>query len=91
VWAVFRPELRKKQRDRAVRRFRETVKRSGIRDWGFKEMKTKFAASVLSALLYAQGLLGFAALATVLLKERAQAEITASADLPTGPSVIVVR
>jgi hypothetical protein len=54
-------------------------------------MKTKFAASVLSALLYAQGLLGFAALATVLLKERAQAEITASADLPTGPSVIVVR
>ncbi|MGX5802783.1 hypothetical protein ACWGS9_16245 [Bradyrhizobium sp. Arg314] len=54
-------------------------------------MKTKFAASVLSALLYAQGLLGFAALATVLLKERARAETTASADVPPGPSVIVVR
>ncbi|WP_167498450.1 MULTISPECIES: hypothetical protein [unclassified Mesorhizobium] len=54
-------------------------------------MNTKVAASVLSALLYAQGLLGFAALATVLLKERAQTEMTASADIPTGPSVIVVR
>ncbi|RRI04953.1 hypothetical protein EH240_07320 [Mesorhizobium tamadayense] len=54
-------------------------------------MKTKFAASVLSALLYAQGLLGFAALATVLLKERAHAEITVSADMPSGPSVLVVR
>ncbi|WP_167449258.1 hypothetical protein [Mesorhizobium hawassense] len=54
-------------------------------------MNTRFAASVLSALLYAQGLLGFAALATVLLKERAQTEITASADIPTGHSVIVVR
>ncbi|MBZ9866782.1 hypothetical protein LB515_15490 [Mesorhizobium sp. CA15] len=55
-------------------------------------MKTKLAASVLSALLYAQGLLGFAALATVLLKERAQAGITTvSANVPTGPSVIVVR
>ncbi|WP_181183680.1 MULTISPECIES: hypothetical protein [unclassified Mesorhizobium] len=55
-------------------------------------MNTKFAASVLSALLYAQGLLGFAALATVLMKERAaNIEITASADLPSGPSVLVVR
>lgn len=55
-------------------------------------MKTKFAASVLSALLYAQGLLGFAALATVLLKERAQAnEIAMSADMPSGPSLLVVR
>ncbi|WP_168247406.1 MULTISPECIES: hypothetical protein [unclassified Mesorhizobium] len=54
-------------------------------------MNTRFAASVLSALLYAQGLLGFAALATVLLKERAHVEITASADLPSGPSVLVVR
>ncbi|AZO60949.1 MAG: hypothetical protein E5X23_06910 [Mesorhizobium sp.] len=54
-------------------------------------MKTKFAASVLSALLYAQGLLGFAALATVLLKERAHAEIAASAEMPSGPSVLVVR
>jgi hypothetical protein len=40
-------------------------------------MKTKFAASVLSALLYAQGLLGFAALAAVLMKDRAHAEIVA--------------
>ena len=34
-------------------------------------MKTTFAASVLSALLYAQGLLGFAGVVSVLLKERA--------------------
>ncbi|MDX8467272.1 hypothetical protein RFM26_16380 [Mesorhizobium sp. VK23B] len=54
-------------------------------------MKTKFAASVLSALLYAQGLLGFAALATVLLKERAHASIAADTDMPSGPSVLVVR
>jgi hypothetical protein len=57
---------------------------------GFEEMKTTFAASVLSALLYAQGLLGFAALATVLLKERAHAETT-GADILSGPSIIVVR
>ncbi|TSE11583.1 hypothetical protein C1D09_013760 [Mesorhizobium intechi] len=55
-------------------------------------MKTKFAASVLSALLYAQGLLGFAALATVLLKEHAQANgLVVSSDLPSGPSLLVVR
>ncbi|AID32826.1 hypothetical protein EFV37_07565 [Mesorhizobium loti] len=55
-------------------------------------MKTKFAASVLSALLYAQGLLGFAALATVLLKERAHANgLVVSSDMPSGPSLLVVR
>ena len=54
-------------------------------------MKMKFAASVLSVLLYAQGLLGFAALATVLLKERAHAEITTRADMQSGPPVLVVR
>lgn len=55
-------------------------------------MKTKFAASVLSALLYAQGLLGFAALATVLLKDRAQAnEIIRTSDMPSGPSLLVTR
>lgn len=55
-------------------------------------MKTKFAASVLSALLYAQGLLGFAALATVLLKDRAHAsELTSGRDMPSGPSLLVVR
>ncbi|TPN20750.1 hypothetical protein FKO01_32480 [Mesorhizobium sp. B2-3-3] len=55
-------------------------------------MKTKFAASVLSALLYAQGLLGFAALATVLLKERARAgEFVMGNDMPSGPSLLVVR
>lgn len=36
-------------------------------------MKTRFAASVLSALLYAQGLLGFAGVAGVLLKDSAHA------------------
>lgn len=54
-------------------------------------MNTKLAASVLSALLYAQGLLGFAALATALLKEPARADMTVSANVPTGPSIIVVR
>ena len=37
-------------------------------------MKPNVAASVLTALLYAQGLLGFAGLTTVLLKDRVQAE-----------------
>ena len=56
-------------------------------------MKTKSAASVLSALLYAQGLLGFAGLATVLLKDRAHAasEIVVASETPPGPSVLVVR
>lgn len=55
-------------------------------------MKTKFAASVLSALLYAQGLLGFAGLAAVLLRDRAHAsELTIGNDMPSGPSLLVVR
>lgn len=55
-------------------------------------MKTKFAASVLSALLYAQGLLGFAGLASVLLKERAHAgEIASGSEMPSGPSLLLVR
>ncbi|WP_095089262.1 hypothetical protein [Mesorhizobium sophorae] len=55
-------------------------------------MNTKFAASVLSALLYAQGLLGFAAVATVLLRDRAHAsELTMGNDMPAGPSLLVVR
>ncbi|WP_181174174.1 hypothetical protein [Mesorhizobium sp. B2-3-11] len=55
-------------------------------------MKTKLAASVLSALLYAQGLLGFAALASVLFKERAHAsEFAAGGDMASGPSLLVVR
>jgi hypothetical protein len=42
-------------------------------------MNRKFAASVLSALLYAQGLLGFAGTAAVLLKHhRPNGEIVAS-------------
>ena len=54
-------------------------------------MKTKSAAKVLSALLYA--LLGFAGLATVLLKDRAQAssDIVVASELPPGPSLLVVR
>ena len=56
------------------------------------KMKPKSAAAVLSALLYAQGLLGVAGLATVLLRDRAQAsQVTASADMPSGPSLLVVR
>ncbi|MGX9142859.1 hypothetical protein [Mesorhizobium sp. 128a] len=56
-------------------------------------MKTKSAASVLSALLFAQGLLGFAGLATVLLKSRAHAssEMVVASELPRGPSLLVVR
>jgi len=41
-------------------------------------MRTGFAAAVLSALLYAQGLLGFAGLATVLLRDRADAAVVAT-------------
>ena len=56
-------------------------------------MKMKSATLVLSALLYAQGLLGFAGLATVLLKDRARAssEIVVASELPPGPSLLVVR
>jgi hypothetical protein len=36
-------------------------------------MNSKFAAGALTALIYFQGLLGFAGVATVLLKERADA------------------
>ena len=55
-------------------------------------MRTRFAASVLSALLYAQGLLGFAGLATVLLKDRAHAgQFAVDSDMPAGPSLLVVR
>ena len=56
-------------------------------------MKTKSAATVLSALLSAQGLLGLAGLATVLLKDRAQAssEIVVANESPPGPSLLVVR
>jgi hypothetical protein len=50
-------------------------------------MKRQFAASVLSALLYAQGLLGFAGLASVLLKDRAHAEETAIVEM-AAPAVV---
>lgn len=56
---------------------------------GDKTMKPNVAASVLTALLYAQGLLGFAGLTTVLLRDRAyaeppvQAEQTVVADIAT--------
>jgi len=50
---------------------------------GLKIMKTQFAASVLSALLYAQGLLGFAAVATILLKDHAHAEMRV--EVPAAP------
>ncbi|WP_167480629.1 hypothetical protein [Mesorhizobium waimense] len=55
-------------------------------------MNTKSAAAVLSALLYAQALLGFAGLAAVLLRDRAQTyEVTLASDMPSGPSELVVR
>jgi heme A synthase len=37
-------------------------------------MNSKFAACALTALIYFQGLLGFAGVATVLLKDRAAAD-----------------
>lgn len=44
-------------------------------------MRRRTAASVLSALIYAQGLLAFAGVATVLLKDRAHAAgLAASVD-----------
>ncbi|PWK64960.1 hypothetical protein [Aminobacter sp. AP02] len=46
-------------------------------------MKRNVAASVLSALLYAQGLLGFAGLATVLLKDRANAQTVSIVETAT--------
>lgn len=55
-------------------------------------MKTKFAASVLSVLLYAQGLLGFAGLASVLFRDRAHAsQLSTGTEMPWGPSLLVVR
>lgn len=50
-------------------------------------MKRQFAASVLSALLYAQGLLGFAGMVSVLLKDRAHAEETAIVEM-AAPAVV---
>ena len=41
-------------------------------DEGSAEMKTKLGSVILSSLLFAQGLLGFAAVAAVLMKEPAQ-------------------
>jgi hypothetical protein len=45
-------------------------------------MNRKLAASVLSVLLYAQGLLGFAGVAAVLLKDRAHAEQVVASGSP---------
>jgi hypothetical protein len=42
-------------------------------------MNRKFATAVLSALLYAQGLLGFAGLAAVLMKEHTEAHAIVAA------------
>lgn len=47
--------------------------------------RRKFAAAVLSTLLYAQGLLGFAGLATVLMKEHAHAA-TAPVSAASAPA-----
>ena len=41
-------------------------------------MRSKFAATTLSVLLYAQALLGFAALASVILKDRAPVEMASA-------------
>lgn len=40
-------------------------------------MKSKYVAATLSALLYAQALLGFAALASVILKDRPHVQMAA--------------
>jgi hypothetical protein len=41
-------------------------------DEGSAEMKTKLGSVILSSLLFAQGLLGFAAVAVVLMKDPPQ-------------------
>jgi len=51
-------------------------------------MNRKRAAAVLSALLYAQGLLGFAGLAAVLIKARADATPVAAASSVTAAPVL---
>jgi hypothetical protein len=55
-------------------------------------MNRKFAASVLSVLLYAQGLLGFAGVAAVLLKDRARTgQAVASISVaPAGARIAVL-
>lgn len=54
-------------------------------------MNRQFAASVLSALLYAQGLLGFAGLASVLLKDRAHAETVSIVETVTPAAAASAR
>jgi hypothetical protein len=49
--------------------------------------RRKLAAAVLSTLLYAQGLLGFAGLATVLMKEHAHAA-TAPVSAASAPAAL---
>lgn len=44
-------------------------------------MRSKFAATALSALLYAQALLGFAALASVILKDHPPVELASVATI----------
>ena len=52
---------------------------------GSNHMKRTFAASLISTLLYAQALLAFAGVASVLLKDQAPAsiELAASDDAPS--------
>lgn len=51
-------------------------------------MNNKRAASVLSALLYAQALLGFAGVASVLLRDRAHAEPTVETIAPATTAAL---
>jgi len=57
-----------------------------LKSKGKQMKKSKRAALVLSALLYGQGLLGFAALAAVLMKEPAHA---AGLDLAAAHAVAI--
>jgi hypothetical protein len=52
-------------------------------------MNSKFAAGALTALLYCQGLLGFAGLATVLLRDRtAETPVIQKSEVPSARIIV---
>jgi hypothetical protein len=52
------------------------VRFSWMKEWN-RDMKTKLGSVILSSLLFAQGMLGFAAVAAVLMKEPAKQYVAA--------------
>lgn len=54
-------------------------------------MKTKFGSAILSSLLFAQGLLGIAAVVAVLMKQPVQQERHAAAETVATEGLVLVR